>query len=317
MIDETILQLPPALSMPTVDEMGKYYRGERMHAYSMGWNAVEFGLLPGNLVLISGYGNNGKGTFIRQAALQMNILHGIKWAFWAPEDSPAEYFYGDLIHTYTGKSTEKNHENYISEPEYWEAFRIVSDIVKLMDFVEDIPTVEQILLTFEHYLQRYSCRGLVIDPFNNSADMNAAERDDRIVRNVCLAAKNWLRRHNDCFVVIVVHPKAPNGTKSGEDPKCPTYNDLHYGSDWSKFADDILMYHHPTFNTNKENCDRIFSPSKIKKQKISGVRRDYSMNWNYKQNRIYDSNYTCVLPTITSACRLQPHQLEIEDNLPF
>jgi len=302
------------LAIPSEAEMAKYYRGERLQAFQLGWPSVKLGLLPGNLTLVSGYGNQGKGTFIRQVSLQMFVRYQIRSVYWAPEDSPAEYFYGDLIHTWTGKSTEKHHSNYIPHDEYNTAFKEVTDMVKLIDFGDEVPTVIQILEVFTHYYKRFGCRMIVIDPFNNTSDMNAVDRDDKVVRSVCLAAKLWLKSHQDCFVVIVLHPKAPSGVKSGEDPKCPTYNDLHYGSDWSKFGDDIFMWHHPTFNSNPENNDRILSPAKIKKQKISGRKVNYNMIWKFEENRILDSDWQCGLPPIkTTPAKAEPKQTTILD----
>lgn len=305
---------------PTIDQMRSYWRGERLPRFDIGWNRIDFGLLQSNLVLVSGYANHGKGTMVRQIALQMYYKYRTKWAFWSPEDMPEEYFYADIIHMITGKSTEKHHNNYISEPEYLDAFQTATDAIKLIDFETDMPSVRMILEQFD-VLYKSGVRGFVLDPFNNTEDANSDQAYDKTIREVGLMMRKWARNKGDVFPIVVTHPKSPTGVKSGEDAKLPSYNELHYGSDWGKIFDDIIIYHHPTFNTNKANFTRIISLAKVKKQKISGKRDDFAMNWNYVVNRILDDEYKCGLPDVKDAppAKLQPHPMQpIEnDKLPF
>lgn len=305
---------------PTVDQMRSYWKGERLPRFNLGWPCVDFGLLHANLVLVSGYANHGKGTMVRQIALQMYYKYGTKWAFWSPEDMPEEYFYADIIHMITGKSTEKHHNNYISEPEYLSAFATAAEVIKLIDFDVDMPSIKMILAEFDH-MYDMGIRGFVIDPFNNTEDANSDAAYDKTIREVGLSIRKWARAKGDVFPIVVTHPKSPTGVKSGEDAKLPSYNELHYGSDWGKIFDDIIIYHHPTFNTQKDSINRVISLAKVKKAKISGRRTDYYMNWNYVINRILDAEYKCGLPEITDAPapKLPPHPMQPIENekLPF
>ena len=326
MLNEDILMEKPGtpiertgkVIIPTLDQMKKYWRGERLPRFDLGWHGVDFGLLQANLVLVSGYANHGKGTMVRQIALQLYYKYGTKWSFWSPEDMPEEYFYADIIHMITGKSTEKHHNNFITEPEYVAAFKTASDVIKLIDFDADLPSIKMILNEFD---QQYKTgvRGFVIDPFNNTEDANSEQAYDRTIREVGLSMRKWARNKGDVFTVVVTHPKSPSGVKSGEDAKLPSYNELHYGSDWGKIFDDIIIYHHPTFNTQKDSMNRVISLAKVKKAKISGKRTDYYMNWNWVINRILDNDYKCGLPEIEGSepCPLKPHaQIEIKTS-PF
>lgn len=276
------------LLLPTMRE---YHAGKRMPRFSTGWPDLndKYNLLEGNMVLVSGYGNHGKGTLVRQLALQMNIKHNIKWAFWSPEDMPSEYFYSDLIHTLTGKSTESNHANFITIDEYISAYQMVSDAIRLIEYTDESPTPETVFATFEKAKHEYGCRGFVIDPFNNMQLAFGSMRDDQFIRDFCIYARQWVRRNN-AFLIIVLHPKSPNGVKTGVDTPCPSYDELHYGSEWSKFADDIIFYHHPTFKTDEGSVVRQLSIAKLKKQKISGKRGKFNMIWDFMTNRIYDAN---------------------------
>lgn len=314
----TPLEAPGIVVTPTDEQMAAYWRGERLPRYDLGWGAVDFGLLESNLVLVSGYANHGKGTMVRQIALQMYFKYGIKWAFWSPEDMPEEYFYGDIIHMIKGKSTERKHSNYISSKEYFDGFKVAKDAIKLIDFEDDIPSVKKIFDQFD-YLHKQGIRGFVLDPFNNSEDANLDTSYDKIIREVGLYLRKWARDRKNVFPIIVTHPKTPSGTKTGEDTKLPSSNDLHYGTDWAKIFDDIIMYHHPTYNTDKDNITRIISLAKVKKAKISGKRTDYTVNWNWMTDRITDMYNKCGLPEIEGSepCPLKPHaQIEIKTS-PF
>lgn len=320
----------PNIVEPSIDEMVKYHSGERMPRYDIGWPSIDFGLLRGQLVGVSGYGNNGKGTFVRQMALQMFKKHGIKWAFWSPEDMPCEYFYADVIHTLTGKSTESTHANFISKDEYLTAYKFVKECIKLIDYSETIPNTEQLFAQFDRMHKEMGCEGFVIDPFNNvDVDFDSG-RDDNIIRKIGLAARAWARARN-VFVIIVMHPRGESGVKSGSDAPCPASRELHHGSEWSKILDDIIFYHHPTFTSDRSNTSRELKLAKVKKQKISGKAQTHMMYWNYEQNRIYDfSNQTGLslvkeLPAIQQA-PLKPNlkfdepikdQITVSEELPF
>lgn len=313
------IEQPGKIIRPTNDQMLRYWRGERLPRFEIGWPGIDFGLLQSNLVLVSGYANHGKGTMVRQIALQMYYKYGTKWAFWSPEDMPEEYFYADIIHMITGKSTESKYNNYISEPEYMDGFRTASDAIRLVDFNTDMPSFRMILDQFD-FMYAAGARGFVIDPFNNTEDANSDAAYDKTIREVGLGLRKWARNKGDVFPIVVTHPKSPTGVKSGEDAKLPSYNELHYGSDWGKIFDDIIIYHHPTFNTQKDKNDRIISLAKVKKQKISGKRADFFVNWNWVINRILDYDYKCGLPDVkgSAPCPMQPHPEQIKiENSPF
>lgn len=314
----TPIEAPGKIIQPSEGQMLEYWSGKRLPRFDIGWAGVDFGFLQSNLILVSGYANHGKGTMVRQIALQMYYKYGVRWAFWTPEDMPEEYFYADIIHTITGKSTEVKANNYIRQDVYLKAYKTASDAIKLIDFDTDMPSVKMLLDQYE-FMYKDGVRGFVIDPFNNTEDGNSEQAYDRTIREVGLSMRKWARNKGDVFTVVVTHPKSPSGVKSGEDAKLPSYNELHYGSDWGKIFDDIIIYHHPTFNTQKDSMNRVISLAKVKKAKISGKRTDYYMNWNWVINRILDNDYKCGLPEIEGSepCPLKPHaQIEIKTS-PF
>jgi len=327
MFTAEILNKTPNIVEPTPEQMLAYYSGKRLPRYTLGWPSVDFGLLRGQVVAISGYGNNGKGTFARQMALQMHKLHGIKWAFWSPEDMPCEYFYADLIHTLTGKSTESHHSNFISESEYKDAYKYLLSCIKLIDYDDTMPNNEQLFEQFDRMHKEHGCDGFVIDPFNNVDIDFDAGRDDNIIRKIGLAARAWTRSRN-VFVIIVMHPRSETGVKSGADAPCPATRELHHGSEWGKILDDIIFYHHPTFTSDRSNTSRELKFAKVKKQKISGKAQTYVMTWNYEQNRIYDFGMECGLDKVkievpiqqkplTPNLKFDEPQITATDDLPF
>ncbi len=280
------------------EQLHEYIIGNRIRAYETGWDSIDYKLIFQKHIVITGYGNHGKGTFVRQLAAQTMLLHGFKWAFWAPEDMPAEYFYGDIIHTITARSTETHHHNYIGEEDFVNTFKAICNEIKLLDY-ENYPDYTALFMDFQtlHDVNGINC--FVVDPFNN-INYDQELRDDKLVRAYCLAAREFVVRNN-AIIVTVVHPKSLSGHKSGADAPMPTYHDLMYGSEWNKYVDDILAFHHPTFDSDSKNDNRQLGKRKVKKQKICGKTGVDQMVWNYYHNTIYDENGKCYMREVEVA----------------
>ena len=79
------------------------------------------------VTVVHGFANHGKSAFVMQMALIKSVKDGHKWGVFSPENYPAHEFYKDLIHSYIGESTEKHHDNQMSE----------SSLNKGMNFIKD------------------------------------------------------------------------------------------------------------------------------------------------------------------------------------
>jgi len=179
-IEALQVDTPASMVELTEEQLTEYIRGNRIQAYDIGFDGIDYKLIKEKHIVVSGYGNHGKGTLVRQIALQTMMLHGFKSAFWAPEDMPAEYFYGDLIHTLTGLSTEKHHENYIGEAQFLETFTAIKDEIFLL-YYDKYPDYKPLFYDFQRLHDLKGVTLFVVDPFNNLS-YDDEIRDDKLVR---------------------------------------------------------------------------------------------------------------------------------------
>ncbi len=284
----------------------EYIRGHRMPIVDVGWDTMigGFGLLWQQITGIGGYANYGKGTLARQMMLQIALKQNVNCAVWCPEDMPIEYAYFDLVSTYSGLNTEdKTAYDFIGEKrglEYLEKMREMFYIIDSSKWQEN--SLEELLAVFERLYYENNCRLFLIDPYKDLAQ-DSMVRDDFRVHDDILKMRKFVQKHN-AHLFVVLHLKRPS-TKSGENPPVPTYNDLHYGSEWSKSLDNMLFYHHPTFFTDRLNTSRMLSVAKCKKRKIQGNGSEYEMTWNFYKNRILDNNGECTLPAAMPNVKLE------------
>jgi hypothetical protein len=66
----------------------------------------------GEFNIWTGYNNEGKSQFLIFLCVLKAINEGWKFAFFSPENYPPDEFFDDIIHTVTGKSTDRHYKNF-------------------------------------------------------------------------------------------------------------------------------------------------------------------------------------------------------------
>ena len=260
-----------------------------------------FRWLRGEVTGFAGIPNHGKSKFVIFLSALKMYYDNWKCAFYSPETTPPEFFFGNYIHTLTGyslfskslkptKIQVAHHRNlleknlYLCEP-------------------EKLPTFKGILERFTKAYEYHKPDMFVIDPFNTlERDWENSKRDDRYVGDFLEHVKEFAKKTDTCLV-IVMHPNAGIKTKKdGIDLECPNMYNLAGGAMWGNKLDNLIFVHRPNFLSNREDSTVLLRHSKIKKREIVGLGGDVYLDFNFRTNRYSVCGYEP--PFITEAVQL-------------
>ena len=266
----------------------------------------------GELNLMHGIANHGKSAMVYQLCLIKSVRDGYKWGVFSPENMPEEEFYKDLIHSYIGLSTEKDHKNCMSRSDLKRGIDFVKDHFFLIYPKDDAPTPEYIHNRFRELLIKQKIDGCVIDPFNQlDNDINKfGGRDDQYLSSFLTKSKRFAVELN-LFYFIIAHPKSGLIFEKG-NYQMPLVYSLAGGAMWANKCDNILVTHRPNYSTTPTDTTVIFASQKIKKQKLNGTPGAISLNYDRMSGRY---NYLNTSPlSIADKNFIENQQIEYNEN---
>ena len=86
----------------------KTYLKDMDEIQAMGGKNKMWSWRQGEFNIWTGYNNEGKSQFLIFLCVLKAINEGWKFAFFSPENYPPDEFFDDIIHTITGKSTDRH-----------------------------------------------------------------------------------------------------------------------------------------------------------------------------------------------------------------
>jgi len=240
--------------IPTIDTFFKWKRGE--------------------LTVLTGFGNQGKSTFLKFLMVNKSVANDTKWAVFGPEDFPAHEFYHDLVEIVVGADCTPKNLFRPSKDQYEKAYKWVQDHFFYVYPKDLSPTPNYVKSRFLQLIIKEKVDGCVIDPFNQLSNdySSSGGRDDKYLETI-LSDLSRFALGSNVYMVIVAHPKSPKKNSSGKYD-CPDVFDLAGGTMWNNKADNILVYHRPGDGTLAE-----FHSKKIRRQKIVGIRGMVEFNF--------------------------------------
>jgi twinkle protein len=243
----------------------------------------------GEINLWSGYNNEGKGTWLRFIALIKALEEKKKFVWYGPEDAPAEWYYDELIHTLSGKSTDKDHPNFIGPDLYVKCLEIIKGLFTFIHIPVPNNTIEEIVDLWRKMKEDDpSLYGFVIDPhIRVTRSKKAPERDDLYGAYFMGILNDFVLEYPDVSVHIVMHQQTPSKTDSGNYPEPSKYT-IKQGGTYSDTADNVIIVWRPKYASEKKDTHVIIKSDKIKKQKLVGLPQSINFRFNPKSNRFVD-----------------------------
>ena len=239
----------------------------------------------GEVNIHSGYSNEGKGTFIRFISLIKALEEKKKFIFYAPEDGPAQWFFNELIHTLSGKSTDKDNYNFIGVDLYNYCFDLIRNLFIFHKRKSPENTIENLIKDWENHIKKEDIYGFIIDPYVRLTRSNQApERDDLYAGYLMGMLTDFTGDYYNCSVHMVMHQQTPKRTLEGYYPP-PNMYAVKGGGTFADTADNILSAWRPFYAKDKLNTEVHITSEKIKKQKLVGIPQTLKFSFDRKTNR--------------------------------
>lgn len=303
------------------DEIYRVYKEGRIKGKTTHIKDLDelFTYLPGDITLVTGSPGDGKSQFVKQLALLKAKHDGWKWACYAPEDFPIDYFYEDLCHCYIGRTADIHYKYRMTEDELIEAMEFIRKHFFCIYPEADEETGEIPLPTNVWINQRinflklkYGVNAYMKDPWNKISHEFGGQREDIYLAQELSKEKFYAKVFD--AALYIAHPHKMMKTKEGEYP-CPTPYDVSGGAMWYNMMDNCLSIHRPTkWETGiKENVE--VHTFKIKKTKLVGKLGSVIFDYDITANRYSISGKSGFEET--EKFSQNGHQKQIAVELPF
>ena len=273
--------------------LDEYDNGEKTGDKLDGMEFSEyFSVMAGELTLWTGYPSDGKSTFVRWLAMAYAVKKGYKFAFYAPEDYPSNYFYKQLCKTYLGKEIDKKYMNRATREEYLSAMNWVRSYFFFIyqetsdKGVMELPTNQYINEKIRYLKLQYGVCSFVKDPWNRIHHNDTVMREDQYLREEITKEKAFAKDYRACW--YVVHPKSPTKTKEGKI-LAPTKYDLSGGSMWNNGMDNIITIFRPNRAVDPRDPMVEIIIEKIRKKKVVGNEGKVVMSFDTEKQRYIDA----------------------------
>lgn len=184
---------------------------------------------PGRLAVVTGIPGSGKSEFVDFIVCKLNILHGLKAAYFTPENYPLKFHYRKLFEKLIGKEFNREHS---SEIEYDLAYEHIKDnFFYIMN--EDELTFDTILTAAKTLIKSKGVKIFVIDPYNKVDHQFDNKISETQYISKFLDKLITFTKVNQLYTFLVAHPKK---MQKGEVPSlydingsANFYNKTDYG----------------------------------------------------------------------------------------
>ncbi len=244
------------------------------------WRKQEFNIW-------TGYANEGKSEFLKQLSLPKILKDNWKFAFCSPEDYPAHEFFDGMIHTLSGRTTDRDRKGCLDQKTYKEMLYLIRDKIFFVHIDPPHNTVKGVLEEFRMLHETVGLDGCIFDPLLKFArPKNMSERDDLYANYIGSMCVDFARK-NDISLHQVMHQLTPKIQEDKTYPE-PSMYTMKGGGSWADGCDNVLSIWRPYYAVDKINDEVQFASQKIKKQKLVGIPDKQKMKFERRNNRYID-----------------------------
>ncbi|MGI4867480.1 MAG: hypothetical protein ACRYFZ_26410 [Janthinobacterium lividum] len=207
-----------------------------------------FKWMPGYTNVITGWPGHGKSQLFFELLLLRAVFDSKKSAIWPSENLPAQRFFDGLIHTLTGRPTDRSMVGALSLSEYGRAKDFIREHFIVIDPPTGMPyTPAHLLAYFEAAIAKYGVAHCMLDPWNkcdHSALTKMGGIEPYLVHTLGLCTK-WSQDTRQCLV-LTAHPKrAEENMGYGKTRPVPTGGTISGGQTWENMAHYVGAMHRP------------------------------------------------------------------------
>lgn len=208
----------------------------------------------GRQVVVTGFPNHGKTTWVMNLIVHTAEKYGRKWAIYSPEMEPVEEFALQIAQIYLQLPARPNKANpnlVVATPE--QIFRAGEWMRDKLFFItndaeDKPPTLDWLLEKWRDCVMRYGVTDGLLDPFNQVEQNAGNEPETKFIGRALQRFKAFGRRHG-CNQWIIAHPAKPARDKNGAIQGAPGPYDISGSAHWANSADLGITIHTPDATT--------------------------------------------------------------------
>lgn len=202
----------------------------------------------GRVIVVTGYPNHGKTTWLRFVMVHTAARHGRRWAVFSPENQPWERFMIDCARTYSRKPFYpiRGIASVMSEADIDEAEAFLADRVSMIvcDAEKDRPTADWIFERAAAAVLRDGVTDFLIDPFNEIDQQRGLMSETDYVGQFLQRCRAFGQRYG-CNVWVAAHPSKPPPLKPKEKRFPPMAYDINGSAHFANKSDVGITIHNP------------------------------------------------------------------------
>lgn len=244
----------------------------------------------GELNIHTGTANEGKSKMIKFLCLIKSLEEGWKFGFNSPEEYPPNELYDDMIHTISGKTTDKLnvYNTLITKDEYIKCYELIKDNFSFNYIKPPHNTVENAIKEFQILHDEYGMDCFVFDPMMKfQKSKNAPDRVEEYSTYVVTLLGDFART-TQTSVHLVIHQLTPTKNEKTGLYNKPSMYTIRGGGQIADGADNVLFVQRPKYAIDKTSTETLIGSDKIKNQKLVGVPGELLIDFNRKTNRYVD-----------------------------
>lgn len=221
-------------------ELDHLYQNGLQRGYTIGHDAFDrlISFEVGRVCLVTGIPGMGKSEFVDEIVVLLNILYGLKAAYFSPENFPMTYLISKLVSKLTGK---KFGQSTLPRIEYDEAKGYLNDNFFSI-YPDDDLTLDAILDKAKYLIKRKGVKILVIDPWNKlDHQVPIGMSETQYISKALDKISNFAKQYG-ILIFVVAHPTK---MKKGNDGlfEIPTLYDISGSAHFYNKADYGITIH--------------------------------------------------------------------------
>lgn len=255
--------------MPSIDRVWKWREGE--------------------VTLVTGYANEGKSALYDiNLPILKSVFEGWPVGLFVPENMPPHQFYEDVIHTYIGKTSDRDVPNFRMTPdEFQKGMEFVNDHFFLVH-PEEAHTLENLFKRFDYLVRKHGIRIMIIDPYNKVENLyKGGKTYDLYVGEFMTMLQKFTKKRRLCTILVAHQNKPEKKQQNGEWPAPDPYH-VKGGGTFMDMADNVVSTYRPFRHTQRENPLVEVTSHKIKMKKLVAETGSTEIFFNWKTNRFDD-----------------------------
>ena len=193
-----------------IEEFQSLYDQGKPKGVSTGYKSVDKLFTPstGNLMVVSGYPNEGKSAFVNQLVVNLGKNYGWKTCFCSFELPPSVHS-ALLSQVITGKPFFMGNNARMSQTEKSQAESWIREHIVFQDYMGGEPaTIDAILEKASSSVMRSGVRVLVIDPYNFIQVDKQTGKETDMISDMLTKVQQFSKRF-DVLTIFVAHPMKP------------------------------------------------------------------------------------------------------------